>query len=530
MLDGMVAAYRIGDACWLLERSGPRRRAARGRRDRGRRHRVLPAPPEVRGGVDVEGVLSRELSLQAGASDAANGDVRSAPTCAWKATCASRATCRSVATARVGWGWTAPASCAGDGGCAPAGTCAGTPARRRQRVRRTRPAGRRGACVMPRACRRAATGPRTRCAPHRASPRRPDPRRHAPRGRLGHQGRRSDRRRGRDPRWREPGWRGEAIRAARRLRRVRAGPDAVGWRLWEASAGERTAPRRPDERLVGRPLRRAERRTRNEHPAPAPARPALPGHPALRTAQLRRSSALAFPPATATAAAGCPLRALRLGNAFSRSCACVAAVAGMELRIDVNQPDDSIEAVLGIPPRSAPPPLRRPVSPAPACRPCCPAWSSTTARPTAALRLCWRPLRTGAPLATCVQPPDRGRTAARLPTCAHALKYALPTRDRSISPARCILDARLLYCALGHARQSAGARALARPRPPPPALGRAAVRQAYARLCTSASCPPRTGARHLHDLPRLERRPTAALGLQRIQPPRQPTRRCGGVA
>ena len=66
MLDEMVAAGRVGDACWLLEQFGPT--------DELRVVDAIEADAivfagtlEVRGGVDVEGVLRVGRSLQAGA-------------------------------------------------------------------------------------------------------------------------------------------------------------------------------------------------------------------------------------------------------------------------------------------------------------------------------------------------------------------------------------------------------------------------------------------------------------------------------
>ena len=75
MLDEMVAAGRVGDACWLLEQFGPT--------DELRVVDAIEADAivfagtlEVRGGVDVEGVLRVGRSLQAGAGVRAGGDVQ----------------------------------------------------------------------------------------------------------------------------------------------------------------------------------------------------------------------------------------------------------------------------------------------------------------------------------------------------------------------------------------------------------------------------------------------------------------------
>ena len=74
MLDEMVAAGRVGDACWLLEQFGPT--------DELRVVDAIEADAivfagtlEVRGGVDVDGVLRVGRSLLAGAGVRAGGEV-----------------------------------------------------------------------------------------------------------------------------------------------------------------------------------------------------------------------------------------------------------------------------------------------------------------------------------------------------------------------------------------------------------------------------------------------------------------------
>jgi hypothetical protein len=110
-------------------------------------------------------------------------------------------------------------------------------------------------------------------------------------------------------------------------------------------------------------------------------------------------SALAFPQPPPLAAAPAAALCAALGTAFTAVLRRVLQPPRMELRIDVNQPDDSIEAELDILHGR----LHRPGDALHTCTrlpACCPAWSSTTARPTASTTSMWKTSRTGASPAT----------------------------------------------------------------------------------------------------------------------------------
>ena len=112
MLDEMVAAGRVGDACWLLEQFGPT--------DEVREIDAIEADAivfagtlEVRGGVDTTGTVRVGRALRVSGGLRAGGEVRIGADLRVEGSIRAEAGLRVDGDLRVGWG----IECAGDLRC-----------------------------------------------------------------------------------------------------------------------------------------------------------------------------------------------------------------------------------------------------------------------------------------------------------------------------------------------------------------------------------------------------------------------------